>query len=128
MLDPLNSQTLAAKIYNKGFMPDELWLAFANEMSPATGAYDVQENQNLVNQSGNLLPPIEPGEIEILTVVNSHTARGVRIAYYCGTHKIKAIDDPSVEAFCEGGHFSQHKIFAKCPSIPKAITEGLEFS
>ena len=53
--------------------------------------------------AGTLAPIVDPMDIEILPVVNSHTSQVCRMIHYCKTHQIKIVKEAGLEELSDAG-------------------------
>ena len=128
MLDPINAQTLLRKIASKGWNWDEVILALANEIDPDDNT-TILKNQQLVAKSNGLLAPIvNPEQMQIETVVCSHTTAVLRLAHYAATHAIKIVKEVGLEELAIDGILSQSRIFEKCASLKDPVDNGMRYT
>jgi hypothetical protein len=120
MLVPVDMQDLLLQFCQKGFNPRK-WSALSCTVPAGPeGAIWRGKNQELVDKSGSLLPPIVADQITLLTARGSHGTSALRAAKFGCKSIHPKLSGPT-------GMISKHKVLELQPSLQDPIENGVYY-
>jgi hypothetical protein len=122
MIVPVDSHELLFRMYNDGFSFPR-WKAFGCTPPPCQKLMQAwtEANEKLVNDSDQLLPPLQ--EIEVFAARGSHGSTGMR----CLAEGALALPEHLQQLAGNDGKLSASKVIAAKPSFAKPLQEGVPF-
>jgi hypothetical protein len=124
LLVPIRVWVLLLKISQKGWSDAECALALtcAIPSSPVGDQWKAKAMLLAQNADG-LLAPYQPELLTAASAAGSHTTAVLQLLDYAASNNVKC-PDPQFDDLCQNGVLSPARIFAKQPSIGKAVSRG----
>jgi hypothetical protein len=122
-LDPERVHKLIVAIFAAGFVWEETTNAVAREIDPNDKKKeDIDMNIQLAIASEDMLPPVDPDKIKILTLSNGHTTAGLG----CFGHGVKVVLE-ELQFLCQDSRLSLAKLRELQPAYAEAVDKGLTY-
>ena len=119
-LDPERVHKLIVAIFAAGFVWEETTNAVAMEIDPNDKKKeDIDMNIQLAIDSNDMLPPVDPDKIKILTLSNGHTTAGLG----CFGHGVKVVME-ELQFLCQDSRLSLAKLRELQPAYAEAVDKG----
>ena len=110
-------------VFATGFVWEETTNAVAREIYPNDKKKeDIDMSIQLAIDSNDMLPPVDPDKIKILTLSNGHTTAGLG----CFGHGVKVVME-ELQFLCQDSRLSLAKLRELQPAYAEAVDKGLTY-
>ena len=116
----------------KGWDPSQLKGALACELPPAGRLRERALRANVVlhEKAADLLAPLDPDTIKVLTAASSHMTAALRLVNYAGECAMVAPDlgsEYDISLLLDNGKLSKAKVEQTCPGISEYLRDGISY-